>query len=88
MYNIGEIKKDNLETFSPEIAMQHADNRCSFSIAYCIKYFIDLAGMVYINLPGDIINEGYPLIKDSNHKLNAKKYIVILLRITATKTQA
>ena len=29
------------------IALQHPDNRCTFSVNYCIRYFINLTSMTY-----------------------------------------
>lgn len=47
--NITE-QRPNLKTFSTKIALQHPDNRCTFSVAYCIKYFINLTSMIYLHL--------------------------------------
>ena len=40
----------NLKAFSTKIALQHPDNRCTLSITYGIKNFIDLTSMIYFHL--------------------------------------
>ena len=44
------IQQPNLKGFGAKVAMKHSDDGRPFSVAYCIKYFINLIGVVYINL--------------------------------------
>jgi hypothetical protein len=40
----------NLKAFSTKIALQHLNDRCTFSVTYCIKNFFDLTSMIYLHL--------------------------------------
>lgn len=43
-------KNVDLKTFSTQIALQHPNYRCTFSVTYSIKDLIDLTSMININL--------------------------------------
>lgn len=50
IHGSGKRPSTNLKAFSTKIALQHPNNRCTFSITYRVKYLINLASMIYLHL--------------------------------------